>query len=430
MDKLENLPPAELAHQLERLPEDEAREALARLPSAQSAAVLTEMDPTEAGKVLGDMKVTEIAPILQLLPPNLAADLIWEMPGERREEVLRGLPEEKGAEVVALLRYPPESAGGIMDNRFISVKMSLTVEQSLQHLRHLPPQRKKDILYIYVTDEEQKLVGVVSVRDLVFAPAERLVGDVMRRDIAFLRVTDDQEEIARQMQHSRFLGLPVVDERHQLQGVVRMRDALRIAQNEATEDMQLMVGLSGQERLWTPWKFSVAKRLPWLGINLCTSLLAASVVGLFEGTIQRWTALVVFLPLISAVAGNAGIQALTVIIRDLALGDVVTGDAVRAMRKELLIGTINGFALGMAIGLIGFGWKGSLPLGIVAGTAMLVNQVLGACSGVAIPFILRWMKIDPALASSILVTTLTDMLGFFVFLGLAKVVLTATGAGG
>jgi magnesium transporter len=253
------------------------------------------------------------------------------------------------------------------------------------------------------------------------------MSEIMNREVRFLRVNDDQEEIARQIQHYHFLGLPVVDEHERLVGVVKIRDAIRVAQTEATEDMQLMVGLSGEERIWTPWRHSITKRLPWLGVNLGTALGAATVVGFFEVTISRWTALVAFLPLICAVAGNAGNQALTVIIRSLALGEVAPGDAFRALRKELLIGTSNGFVLALAIGLLAFGWKGSVLLGTVAGTAMLLNQILGALAGVAIPFGLKWCKIDPALASSIFVTALTDTMGFLVFLGLAALAMQTFG---
>jgi magnesium transporter len=216
------------------------------------------------------------------------------------------------------------------------------------------------------------------------------------------------------------LALPVVDEFGRLVGFVRIRDAVRVAEAEATEDMQLMVGISGEERIWTPWNRSIGMRLPWLGVNLGTALGAAAVVSLFEDTIARWTALVAFLPLICAVAGNAGNQALTVVIRGFALGEVTTGDASRAFRKELLIGAINGFILAVGIGVLAIGWKRSILLGVVAGTAMLLNQVLGALSGVAIPLALKWRGVDPALASSILVTALTDIMGFLIFLGLAS----------
>ncbi len=421
------LEPAALADQLERLPIDEARELFVGLTVDQSAAVVTELESADAASLLEGAPDDRVAACLQLVPRNLAADLVGLLPAERRGPVLSGLAPEKAAAVSALLCYPPDSAGGIMDNRFIAVRATQMVEECLAHLRANPARQTDDVTYIYVVDEAQRLVGVLSLRDLVFASMERRVSEIMNRDVRFLRVTDDQEEIARRIQETNYIGLPVVGEQQRLVGVVRMRDAIRVAQTEATEDMQLMVGLSGEERIWTPWKQSITRRLPWLGVNLGTALGAAVVVSVFESTISSWTALVAFLPLICAVSGNAGNQALTVIIRSLALGEVAPGDSFRTLRKELFIGAANGLVLALAIGLIAFGWKESVLLGVVAGTAMLLNQIIGACAGVVIPFGLRWCKVDPALASSIFVTALTDTMGFLVFLGLAALAIGTFG---
>lgn len=413
------LQPADWANQLERLPLENARELLNKLPADEVVGILSELPSKEAARLLDNFPDEQIVPWLQLMSPNVAADLAGEWNTTRRGKILNALPPEKSAAILALLKYPSDTAGGVMDSRFIVVRADQTVEECLADLRARPEQRMDDVLYIYVTDDLQKLIGVISLRQLVFSPAGRRVGEIMNREVRFLRTSDDQEEIARQIQHYRLLALPVVDEQRRLVGVVKHRDAIRVAETEATEDMQLMVGLSGEERLWTPWRHAIAKRLPWLGVNLGTTLGAATVVSIFESTVSRWTALVAFLPLICAVAGNAGNQALTVIIRSLALGEVAPGDAWRALRKEFLIGASNGFVLALTVGLLAFGWKGSALLGAVAGMAMWLNQILGALAGVAIPFGLRRCGVDPALASSIFVTALTDTMGFLVFLGLA-----------
>ncbi len=419
LQEVRSLPPAELADQLERWSATDTQEILPQLSGEEVAAVLAELDAEQASRLLPSFTDEQVTTWLRLLPPHVTADLVATLPTERQEHLLAGLPVAQSAAVAALLRYPPDSAGGIMDSRFIAVRADQTVDQCLAHLRASQAQHADQISYIYVVDDAHRLVGVVSLRSLVFGPREQRLVEIMNREVRFLRASDDQEKVAQEMQHHSFLGLPVVDEQERLVGVVKLRDAIRVAQTEATEDMQLMVGLSGEERIWTPWKQSVARRLPWLGVNLVTALGAATVVSFFEGTLARWTALVVFLPLISAVAGNTGNQALTVIIRALALGEVSAGDAIRVLRKELAIGLANGFMLGLAIGLLAFGWKGSVLLGAVAGVAMMLNQVVGALSGVAIPFGLRHCGIDPALASSIFVTTITDIIGFIVFLSLA-----------
>jgi magnesium transporter len=412
-----------IAEQLERLPEDEAREQFRQLKPALATAVIAELETIDAANLLETLPDEHIAACLQLVPRTSAADLIGSFPEERRANILAGLAPEKEAAVSNLLRYPPESAGGIMDNRFVAVQADHTVDQCLARLRGTATRASDDVLYVYVTDATQKLVGVVALRDLAFSPGERLVRDIMNPDVRFLRISDDQEEIARLIRHTNFVGFPVVDEQQHLVGVVRMRDALRVAQAEATEDMQLMVGLSGEEHIWTRWHTAIGKRLPWLGVNMLTTLLAAGVVSFFETTITQWAALVIFLPMISAVGGNAGMQALTVVVRAFALGEVTSGDAIRAVRKELAIGLTNGFVLGLLIGLLALGWKGSLLLGTVAGAAMMLNQIIGALSGVAVPFGLRRCGIDPAMASSIFVTTITDVIGFLVFLGLAAIAL-------
>jgi magnesium transporter len=418
-----DLPASILAERLKRLPVDEARELFGQLTPSQGAAVGAEMEAPDIAQLLSALPDERIAACLELLPRTVAADLIGSFSEERRAQILSILPPENAAAVSRLLKYPPESAGGIMDNRFIAVRADETTEESLARVRSAAVRPADDVAYIYVTDPGQRLVGVVSLRDLVFSPNSRRISEVMNPNVQFLRVTDDQEEVARLIRHTSFLGLPVIDEQQRLTGVVRMRDAMRVAQTEATEDMQLMVGMSGEERIWTRWNSAITKRLPWLGVNLVTTLLAAAVVSFFEETIARWAALVVFLPMISAVGGNAGMQALTVIVRALALGDVAPGDPLRAMRKELAIGLANGLVLGSLIGLLAFGWKQSVLLGVVAGAAMLLNQIVGTLSGVAVPFGLRKCGVDPALASSIFVTTITDVIGFLVFLGLAATAL-------
>lgn len=331
---------------------------------------------------------------------------------------MNALPDEE-AKVGIGTEYGGDSIGARMDRRFIAVPVESSVGDAVRQIRAATDSPADDVTYIYAINGENHLRGVVSLRSLIFNSPEKRISDVMDPNVRSLNANDDQEEIARRMQQEQLLALPVIDAERRLVGVVKLRDAAHIAQMEATEDMRLMVGLSAEENINTPYGESVRKRLPWLCLNLGTSMLAALVVGLFEPTISRWTALVVFLPLISAVAGNAGIQGLTVVVRGIALGHLEKGEAMRVLRKESAIGVINGLVLGTAIALIGLIWKGSVLLGVVAGAAMAVNQIIGAVLGVAAPLAMRSCGVDPALASSIFVTTFTDMLGFLVFLGLA-----------
>ncbi len=424
LDELAKLHPADVADRLQRLPHVEAGALLRQLPEATTAAVLAEVEREKLPELLADFSIAQLARLFQQLPPDDAVDLLQHLPARRRREVLTALPPERAAEFKSLLRHPEDTAGGIMDNRFIALRDEMTVEAARELLRARAEQeRREDVAYLYVTDEQERLVGIVSLRDLVFRRAERRIGEIMNRDVKFLRATDDQEQAARQFERYHYLGLPVLDDENRLIGVVKASDALAIARREATEDMQLMVGLSGEERALTPWPRSVKRRVPWLCVNLVTAFGAASVVGLFEDTIARWTLLAVFMPIVAGMGGNAGAQTLTVIIRDLALGELSPGDGRRALAKEVTVGVMNGLIIGVIVGFAGFAWKGDPWLGLIIGCAMLLNLAAAGLSGVLVPYGLKACKVDPALASSIVVTTITDVAGFFFFLGLGALTL-------
>jgi magnesium transporter len=418
------LHPADLADRLQRLSQEEAVALLQQLPTETAAAVLAEVEKEKLPDFLPVFPTSQLAEILQRLPSDEVVDLLQHLPATRRREALTALPPARAGEIKSLLRYPEDSAGGIMDDRFITVRDDMTIEQARELLRSRgQEERVEDVAYLYATDAEQRLVGIVSLRDLVFRRAERRVGDIMNREVKFLRASDDQEAVARQFEHYHYLGLPVLDAEGRLVGVVKASDALEIARQEATEDMQLMVGLSGEERALTPWRKSVKRRLPWLYVNMLTAFGAASVVGFFEDTIARWTVLVVFMPLVAGMGGNAGSQTLVVIIRDLALGELAPGDGRRVLLKEIGVGLMNGLAIGVVVGGLGYLWKGSWELGVIVGCAMVLNLAMAGLAGVLIPYGLKACKVDPALASSIFVTTVTDVAGFFFFLGLAALAL-------
>ncbi|MHB1306558.1 MAG: magnesium transporter [Limisphaerales bacterium] len=422
-----HLHPADLADRLQRLPMAEAVRILPQLPPALGAATLAELDMERQSELVEALSVEDLGPLLAALPARLVADLVPALSPARRRPILEALPAENQRRVHALLSHAPDSAGGIMSDRFIVLAQDQPVSEALESLRERTQPAPEEVSYLYVTDDSRRLVGVVPLRELVFRRPDRKIGEVMRREVKFLKVDADQEEIARQFEHYHFLALPVLDADGRLVGIVHANDALAIAQDEATEDMQLMVGLSGEERTSTPWRTSIKRRLPWLFINLATAFLAAAVVAFFESTIARWTALAVFLPIIAGQGGNSGMQTITVIIRDMALGELSPGDGKRALAKEAILGLLNGLAVGAVVGLAAYAWKGSLVLAGVAMAAMVLNALAAAVAGVAIPFGLRMVRVDPALASSIFVTTVTDVAGFFFFLGLGLLALRWTG---
>jgi len=416
---LKGLHPADIADRLQRLPVDEALAALRQLSKADAAAVLAELDEELRPRLIEGLSSPELAGIITQLDHHAAADVVSELPEERRPEVMAGLPTEEKAKVNTLLIYPPDTAGGIMSDQFIRLRTDQTVDECLALLQGRADESEGGISYLYVTDNAGRLVGIVSMRDLVFRGRQRTIGDIMNREVKQLSVDDDQEKIAQLFEHYHYLALPVLDREGRLVGIVSTQQVMGVMREEATEDMQLMVGLSGEERALTPWQKSIKGRLPWLCINLATAFLAAAVVGIFEGTIAKWTALAIFLPIVAGQGGNAGAQPLTVIIRAMALGEMTVGDGRKALIKEVILGVLNGVAIGLLVGVIGWFWKGSIVLGVVVGVAMLLNMVAAALSGVLVPYTLKALRIDPALASCIMVTTVTDVAGFFFFLGLA-----------
>jgi magnesium transporter len=412
---------ADLADRLQRLETPEARSLLERLPPEKAAAALAEMEEERLPELLGEFTPAQLGALLPRIPPADAADVLQQLSPVHRRDSLAAIPSDAAGAIRTLLRYPEDTAGGIMSNRFIALRDEMNVEEVRELLRaRAQEERIEDVAYLYVTDAGMRLVGIVSLRDLVFRRSDRRMVEIMNRDVKFTRVTDDQEELARKFEHYHYPGLPVLDAEGRIVGVVKASDALEIARKEATEDMQLMVGLSGEEHTLTPWHVSIRRRLPWLYINLGTAFLAAATVGLFENVIARWTALAVFLPIVAGQGGNAGMQTLTIIIRDLALGELAPGDGRKALIKEIILGLFNGLAIGVVVGVIGWLWKGSATLGVVACAAMVLNQLAAGLSGVLIPLGLRFLKLDPALASSIFLTTVTDVAGFFFFLGLAS----------
>ena len=423
MAELAKQHPADLADAIQRLELPEAVETMRELPRPVAAAALAEMDRERVAELLSLVHSDLVAEWTRELTAHDAADLVIEMLPEQRTSVLAAVPSELAGRLAELLKYPEDSAGGIMGDRFIALRADETVQQGLERLRQQSERRPEDVSYLYVLDGSARLVGVVPIRELLFASPGQRLADVMNRDIRFVRVDADQESVAQEFRRYHFLALPVLDRLGRMLGVIRANDVLNVVQSEATEDMQLMVGVSGEERTLTPWHRAVPKRLPWLYVNLITAFSAAFVVGLFEETIARWTALVVFLPIVSGLGGNAGMQTLTIIIRDLALGEINPGDGRKALRKELMLGLVNGLAVGFVVGILGWLWKESFQLGLVAFGAMALNQLAAVTAGVLIPLGLRACRVDPALASSIFLTAVTDVAGFFFFLGMAALAL-------
>jgi magnesium transporter len=274
------------------------------------------------------------------------------------------------------------------------------------------------VFYLYVIDARRHLVGVVSLRRLLLVPPDTPLKRIMTTDLISARVDTDQEEVARQVASYNLLAIPVVDEENKLVGVITVDDVIDVIKDEATEDVYRLAGLASDDRVFTTPTESLRKRLPWLIVNLATAFIAASVVKLFEGTIGVVTSLAVFMPVVAGMGGNAATQTLAVIVRGIAIGELTWSNSRKALIKEALVGVGNGVACGIVGGSIVWLIQGSPWMGVILALAMIINMFIAATAGTLIPLSLRALKVDPALASSVFITTLTDVFGFFSFLGL------------
>jgi len=380
---------------------------------------VSELGPEAGAALLATRPAEEIAKLAQDIPSDDAAALIDHLPEELSAAVLHLMRPKESGVVENLLEYAERTAGRIMNPNVFALNEDITVGEAITEI-----QSSRDVemvFYLYVVDERRHLVGVVSLRRLLLVSPETPLKRIMTADIISARADMDQEEVARQVAAYNLLAIPVVDAENKLVGIITVDDVIDVIKDEATEDIYRLAGVAGDERAFTPAIESLRKRLPWLGINLLTAFLAAAVVGLFEGTIDLFPVLAVFMPIVAGMGGNAGTQTLTVIVRGIALGELAWSNSRKALLKEALVGLGNGVILGATAAVVVWMVRGNPTLGLVLGLAMIINMFVAAAAGTLVPLGLRAANIDPALASSVFITTFTDMFGFFSFLGLATV---------
>ena len=422
LNLLQKQHPADLAQIFGEL-QDKEKEAtfslLAERNGRLAMEAVSELGPEAGAALLATRSAEEIAKLAQEIPSDDAAALIDYLPEELSAAVLDLMRPKESGVVENLLEYDEQTAGRIMNPHVFALSEDMTVGEAITEL-----QTNRDVemvFYLYVVDERNHLVGVVSLRRLLLVSPETPLKRIMTADLMSARVDTDQEEVARQVASYNLLAIPVVDEENKLVGVITVDDIIDVIKDEATEDIYRMAGVAGDDSAFTPAGESLRKRLPWLGVNLATAFAAASVVALFEGTIALLPVLAVFMPIVAGMGGNAGTQTLTVIVRGIALGELNWGNSRKALTKEAIVGIGNGVALGVVAALVAWVTRGNPVLGLVLGAAMIINMFVAATAGTLVPLGLRAANVDPALASSVFITTLTDMFGFFSFLGLATV---------
>ena len=415
------LHPADEAQLLSEMDLGRRQALLGVLEPGQVAPVLEQMRPEEAAEAVGGMAPQALSVILDEVGPDVAADVLKRLPERQSRETLQGMGGVEG--VAPLLRYADDTAGGIMTTEYLSVRVDTTAAIALDILR-VWAEEAEDVSSLLVVDARRRLVGSLGITRLALARPTVLVSDIMDPDVRHVTPDTDQEECASLVERYDLSHLPVVDEEGRLLGVILVEDLVDVIEEEATEDMYHMARI-GPERLFGTVPGSVRRRLPWLYLNLATTILAALVINLFESTIARVVALAMFLPVVAGQGGIGGTQTLTLVIRGIALGDLPGRRALPLLVRELLLGLIHGVLLGVVIGLVAFLWKGNGMLGVVVGVAVGANMVIAGLIGAATPLLLRALGMDPALGAAVVVTTVADVVGFLLFLSIAAALVSA-----
>ena len=418
---LENAHAADISSVLRELPlPDQVR--LFRLLSSQHAGeVLSELDDPTQRELLRALDEQEVSRVLDQMPADDVVEVVEELPKEEAEKILDLMAEEKSEEVQELLEYREGTAGRLMSPNVVAVHEAATVAQAIEHIRK--SKSGDDAFYVYVVDDHDHLVGFVPLHRLLTADPRTPIHAIRNADVESVAVDTDQEEVARLVERYDLVQVPVVDASRRLLGAIGVDDVIDIIHEEATEDIQRLGGVAGDETVLDPPEAVFTKRLVWRLINLGTAVLAASVIGLFESSIRSLALLAVFMPIVASMGGIGTTQTATVVVRGIALGEVSRAVLGRVLWKELWLGLTTGAANGLVIAVIAYLWKGQVLLSLILGVALLFNMLVAAVVGTLVPIALKAFRIDPAIASSVIITTFTDVFGFFSFLGLATVLI-------
>lgn len=414
-DLIENHPD-DAIQLLEKQSPTEVADILSQHPITITGPVWERLSPDIGMRALELLPQSESVEVLRHIDPTRAVALLSMRDPETRETYLTLLPDDVSNEFREILSYPPDCAGALMDPRVLLFRAETTVREALARIR---THHRRGMRMLFVVDSENHLIGQVDIQDVATATAATRLDEIQRPVPAVVNAVAPREEVVDILDSYRLTDLPVLSADERLIGVVRYRNLMAAAEDEATVAMQTMVGVSKDERALSKVSFAVRKRLPWLQINLATAFLAASVVGLFENTIASYTALAVLLPVVAGQSGNTGAQALAVTMRGLALREIRARQWPRVVFKEMSTGFWNGIAIALTTSLGVWVWSGSVGLAAVIGISMILSMVIAGIFGAAIPLVLTAIGQDPAQSSSIVLTTVTDVAGFFSFLGIA-----------
>jgi magnesium transporter len=419
---LHELHPAEIALLLESLPQEQRNIVWDQVDPAFDGDILLYVNDNLRAKLIRDMESHELVAAAESLAPDDLADLLPEMPEEVIQQVLHNLDDQHRERLEAVLPYPEDTAGGLMNVDTITIRADISLEVVLRYMRLIGdlPETTDNLM---VVDREGKYLGLLPLTTLLTTDPALPVGKVMQRNIDGISADSPASDVATLFEHRDFVSAPVVDSNGKLLGRITIDDVVDVIRDRADHDLMVMAGLSEEEDIFAPVIASSRRRGIWLGINLVTALLASSVIGMFDATIEKLVALAILMPIVASMGGIAGSQTLTLVIRAMALGQVSSSNAKRLLNKELIVGLFNGLTWAVVLAVVAGFWFDSPALALVLGAAIVINLFVAALSGATIPLMLRKLGADPALAGSVLLTTVTDVIGFFAFLGLAALFL-------
>jgi magnesium transporter len=410
--------PADIALLFKGLEPPEVRQLFEILFSTRRASkTLKALPPELLTETLAMIDDDKVVRLIARADPDDAVTFVDSLSQERRERIISLLDPERRKEVRELISFPDDTVGRIMTTDLVALPPTTTAQGAIDKIRERG--ELETFFYLYVVDDTNRLIGVVPIRNLVIAPPDRTLGEMMIADPIRAEVSMDQEEAARLVSKYDLLALPIVEHDGRLAGMITVDDVIDVIADETTEDMYKMAGIGIKERAFSPLRESAIRRVPWLGFNMLWAFAAASVISLFEKTIGAVPVLAVFMPIIAGQAGNAGIQTATVVVRSMALGEIEATNLPHLLRKEWALGLIKGLLFGSVLGIVAWVWKGNAALGLVAGLAMFLNMLVAATGGVLVPTALRKLGFDPATVAGVFDTMLTDFMGFLIFLGLA-----------
>lgn len=406
------------SHLFESIKEDEAAVILGALPAALVVRIIKNLQLSYAATLLDKSGDTFLRNVLPQLDPQLLTSVMMHLPKESRERMRGYLSGKIEGQILELLEYPADSVGRIMTSDFLSFNKKMTTHETIGKIRSLAKKRFP-MSYTYVVDDEGRLIGVLNMRDLMLALPQQTLESIMRKEVFVLHCFLDMQKAADELAKRKYFAAPVVDNENRILGVVKAERMIRGVQENASKDIQRMFGAGGDEKVFSSIWFSLKKRLPWLHVNLATAFMAAAVVSMFEGIIAKITVLAVFLPVVAGQGGNAGAQSLAVVMRGIVMREIPKGKLFALIIKEGKLGAINGVVIGVVTAIVAWVWQSSPYLGLVIGLGMLFNLIFAGLSGAAIPLLMKKIGIDPAQSSSIILTTVTDIMGFLAFLGFA-----------